>query len=354
MTPRTTRPPVVIAGVGETGPVAADPRSIPEMVLEVVDAALADAGCTHADIDAVVTASVDLFDGLTASNIAVTEVVGAVMKPESRIAGDGLAAVIHAACQLWAKSYRTVLVVGHAKPSMAAYQELTTWAMDPITLQPLGIDFLTCAALQAAAIHAGDADAEKRWADTAAQRRTRAAEHGGLAEGCTPDHVLSSPFVASPLREGMCAPLADGACAIVLRMAADADGPRIAGVGHDMAPHALGDRQLTAWDSAARACSRAYVTAGLADGDRAFDLVEPSCAYAHEEELFMAAAGVEAGAVSPTGGLFAGAIPVVAGMSRLAAAVRRMRTDAVCRRALVHGTWGPAGQAHAAAVLEAA
>lgn len=354
MTRRTERPPVVIAGVGETGPAAADPRSIPEMVLEVVDAALADARCTHDDIDAVVTASVDLFDGLTASNIAVTEVVGAVMKPECRISGDGLAAVIHAACQLWAESYRTVLVVGHAKPSMADFQELTTWAMDPITVQPLGVDFLTCAALQASAMHAADAGAARRWADTAARHRTRAAEHGGLAEACTAGEVLSSPVVASPLREGMCAPLADGACALVLRAAPDADGPRIAGVGHDMAPHALGDRRLTAWDGAGRAFARVCATAGLTGSDRAFDLVEPSCTYAHEEELFLSATNVSPDTISPAGGLFGGAIPVVAGMSRLAAAVRRMRADAGCRRALVHGAWGPAGQAHAMAILEAA
>ncbi len=354
MTPRTGRPPVFVAGVGETGPATADSRSIPEMVLEAVDAALADAGCTHDDIDGVVTASVDLFDGLTASNIAVTEVVGAVMKPESRIAGDGLAAVIHAACQLWAESYRTVLVVGHAKPSMAAFQDLTTWAMDPITLQPLGVDFLTCAALQASAIQAGDADADRRWADTAARQRTAAAAHGGLAVTCSSDDVLSSPVVASPLREGMCAPLADGACALVLRTGGDARGPRITGVGHDMAPHALGDRQLTAWEGAERAYARACATAGLAVGDRAFDLVEPSCTYAHEEELFLTATNVSPDSLSPTGGLFGGAVPVVAGMSRVAVATRRMRSDAGCSRALVHGAWGPAGQAHAMAILEAA
>lgn len=81
-----TRRPVFVAGCGQIGPVADDPRSIPEIVLQAVEGALEDAGITHKDIDAVVTASVDILDGLTASNIAVTEVVGAVMKPEARIA----------------------------------------------------------------------------------------------------------------------------------------------------------------------------------------------------------------------------------------------------------------------------
>ena len=87
-------PEVVVAGLGQAGPKPADDRSIAEMVLAAVQAALSDAQLGYADLDAVVTASVDLFDGLTASNIAVTEVVGAVMKPETRIAGDGLAAAV--------------------------------------------------------------------------------------------------------------------------------------------------------------------------------------------------------------------------------------------------------------------
>ncbi|MEZ5075624.1 MAG: hypothetical protein R2691_12480, partial [Solirubrobacterales bacterium] len=62
------RPAVAIVGVGETGPVADDPRSIPEMALGAVEEALADAGLGFSDLEAVVTASVDLLDGLTASN----------------------------------------------------------------------------------------------------------------------------------------------------------------------------------------------------------------------------------------------------------------------------------------------
>ncbi|MCP4299133.1 MAG: hypothetical protein GY783_00990, partial [Gammaproteobacteria bacterium] len=72
--------PVAIAGWGLSGPVPEDLRSIPEMALDAVQQALANAAMSYDDIDAVVTASVDVFDGLTASNIAVTEVVGAVMK----------------------------------------------------------------------------------------------------------------------------------------------------------------------------------------------------------------------------------------------------------------------------------
>lgn len=345
-----TRRPVFVAGFGQVGPVADDPRSIPEIVLWAVEGALEDAGIGHKDIDAVVTASVDILDGLTASNIAVTEVVGAVMKPEARIAADGLAAAIHGACQIWSGAYDTVLIVAHAKPSMAPYQDLMLWAMDPIYLQPLGVDFLTCAGLQARALAAGDGDAERRWADLVSARRA------GTPSAISADEVLASPVVASPLRAEMCAPMEDGACAIVLSAVLGGDGerPQVSGIGHDLAPHHLGDREIGLWRGLGRACDRAYRMAAIDNPASAFDLAEPSCLFPHEEELFVAAAGIGNGTVvSPGGGLFAGHTPVVAGLGRLAAAASAMRRDAGCGRALAHGAWGPAGQGQAVLILEA-
>ncbi|HJM50290.1 MAG TPA: hypothetical protein QGF63_10625 [Alphaproteobacteria bacterium] len=340
---------VVVAGLGQTGPSPADGRSIAEMVLPAVQAALADADLGYDDIDAVVTASVDLFDGLTASNIAITEVVGAVMKPETRIAGDGLAAALHAACQIRAGAYEVVLVVAHAKPSMADFQDLSQWALDPIFLQPLGLDFLACAGLQASAMAAADPEAPERWAETAA-RRLNAAD--GQKKPATAADVLDSPLVAAPLRAGMCAPLADGAVAVLLR--AGGPGPRLAGLGHDLDVHLPGDRDPAAWPGLTRALARALKSAGLAASDRAFDLAEPSCLYAHEEELFIGATGLEPKTeISPGGGLFGGAVPVAAGLARLLAAAQRLRADPACRRALVQGSWGPAGQGQVVAIIKA-
>ena len=109
-----------------------------------------------------------------------------------------------------------------------------------------------------------------------------------------------------------------------------------------------------AWPGLTRALARAQKSAGLANSDSTFDLAEPSCFYAHEEELFVGATGLAAGTeISPSGGLFGGAVPVAAGLMRLQAATQRLRADPDCRRALVHGTWGPAGQGQVVAILEA-
>ncbi|MFQ5516440.1 MAG: hypothetical protein ACE5E8_02600 [Acidimicrobiia bacterium] len=340
---------VAVLGCGSTIPVEEEARSIPEMVLAAVEASLSDAGMGWDDIDAVVTASVDLFDGLTASNIAVTEVAGAVMKPETRIAADGLAAAIHAVYQIQAEAYRRVLVVAHGKASMAPHWDLTAWAMDPISLQPLGVDFLVVAGLQATVMAAGDAGAERHWAELVARRR-RAGAADAMAPPCHASNILASPIVASPLRSGMCAPLGDSACAVVL--GAEGRGAVITGAGHDLSPHHPGERQLSRWDGLERACRRAYATAGIGDPSTAFDIAEPSCLFPHEEELFTAAAGIGTGTmISPGGGLFPGTAPVAAGLSRLIAAAEAV-AGSEANRVLAHGTWGPAGQGQAVLVVE--
>lgn len=360
------RPRIHVAGIGSAGPTIEDPRSIPEMVLEAVEHAIDDAGVNMRAVDAVVTASVDLFDGLTASSIAVTEVVGAVMKPETRMAGDALCAVTHAACQLWGGVYGTVLVVAHGKPSMADHDALTAWAMDPIHLQPLGVSFRVCAGLVAQRLSEEDPGAPNRWAGLAAAHRSAA------GEACSRQDVRDSPMVASPITRAMCAPLADAAYAVVLRRTDREDDARgaalrsgeprrrrgdrrvyLSGVGHDLAPHSLGERDPTQWEGLRRACARAYAHAGV-DSAAAFDLLEPSCAYAHEQDQFVAAVEPRPDALlSPDGGLFGGTAPITAGLSRLVAATRRMRAQPALKRALAHGTWGPAGQGQAVAVLEA-
>jgi acetyl-CoA C-acetyltransferase len=330
-----------VVGVGRSGLTPVDPRSIPEMVLEATQRALEDAGVGLADVQSVVSASVDLFDGLTASNLALTEVTGAVMKPETRIAGDGLGALIHGACQIAAGAYDLVLVVAHCKPSMSDWQALTSWSLDPIYQQPLGLTWRAWAGLQARECVQRDLGTPQRWAEIVVRRRRDA----GLPAG-SPEEVLASPVVASPLREAMRAPLADAACALVLQPGRAGRGVRLRSVGHDLAAHS--PRDLGEWTGLRRALQRARSLGGEAP----FDLLEPSCVYPHEEQLFLQAIGGRGKAeLSPTGGLFAGAAPVVSGLSRAAAAVTWLRAHG--GRALAHGTWGPAGQAQAVAILEA-
>ncbi len=338
-------PAIAIAGVGRSGPVPRDPRSVPELVREAVELALADAGAGHDEVDAVVTASVDLTDGLTASNLAVTEVVGAVMKPETRIAADGLCAVLHGACQILAGAYRTVLVVAHGKASMAPQPALQAWAFDPITLQGLGPDFDTLAGLEARLLVAADPEAPRRWAALAARRRSDA--------GAPPPHAPHE-VIASPLTRELAAPPADGACAVLMRAEHPGSVRWLAG-GHDLAAHAPGERALGRRPGLRRAFERACDFGSL-DPRARLGLVEPSCRFPHVEELVCEALGpaCDGALVSPSGGLLGGDVPWAAGLGRLIDAVERLRAEPALGRALAHGAWGPAGQGQVVALLEAA
>lgn len=345
-----TRPRIAVAGIGECGPVEQDDRAIPELVLEAVEAALSDAGLSYGDIDGTVTASVDLNDGLTASNIAVTEVVGAVMGPETRISGDGLGALAHAACQLWAGAYGTVLVVAHGKASMADQDAISRWTLDPVSLQQVGLSDLALAGLQARLPAHLDDRAELRWARRAAELR-----------GCSVDDVLASDVIASPLRALMAVPAADAAVAVVLQaLTPEADGPPVlpqnavflTGVGFDLDAHELGDRDLSAWPGLTRALDRALTVASPAHppgnrGRETFDVIEAGFRFPHEEDLFNTATSLR-----NTGNPYRGAAPVAAGLGRLISVTRTLRAQP--GRGLAHGRWGPAGQAHAVAILESA
>lgn len=358
---------VTVAGTGRgTFQVRNSEQSVVEMTAEAVEAALADAGIELGDVDAAVTASVDLWDGRTASNVALTEVVGAVMKPETRIAADGLAAFAHAAMTVAAGAHETVLCVAHCKPSEAAHLALTAWTLDPVLLQPLGLDDAACAGLQA------DQCGERveAWAEAVVEARARAAAEPlgpGLPEASIAQ-VLAAPSLAAPLTEAMAAPLLDGAAAVVLSRGPAPGRAQLAGLGYAVDEHYLGDRDLLALPALREAAAAAVRCAPRQPQTTPAPLAiaELSAPYAHQGRLHAEAiaAGLAAGAVgdgdrparpldgvdlNPSGGGLAGAPPFVAGLARLIEVCRRLRPG---ERGLAHGTWGPAGQAHCVVALE--
>lgn len=375
---------VAIVGVGQTAYEAAKPhQAIPEMVLEAVERALEDARIPMSEVEAAVTASVDLWDGRTASNIQVTEVVGAVMKPEARVAGDGLLAALHAAMTVEAGAYGTVLVVAHSKMSEGQHWACSSWALDPIWQQPLGLDFLSAAALQARAYRERSGVGEQGWAQVVEKNQANARSNplARAGAGRTAAEVLASPLVADPLRVLDAAPFADGACALLLASpdrarALGCPGPvALQGWGYACEAHYVGDRDLTEPAALRKASRRAYAAAGIVDPRRDLQVIECSEAFSYQEPLWCEGLGLcgpaeggrllEEGVtrrdgplpVNPSGGMLGGSPFVVAGLARLAEAVLQVRGEATghqvrgVRRALAHGSHGPAGQHHAVAVV---
>ncbi|MBI4672087.1 MAG: hypothetical protein HY741_10535 [Chloroflexi bacterium] len=302
--------PITILGVGRTDYEPKPGVSIPEMVHHAVQAALADAGLTMQDVDARVTASADLWDGLTASNVAITEVVGAVMQPEARVAGDGLAAACHGAMSILANAYNVVLVVAHCKASMGDSGGITNWTFDPIYQQPLGLDDAAAAALQSSALH----------------------------------------FPTPPLPP----PIADGAAAIILAHAPHPQSairdPQLIGMGWALDEHYLGDRDLTDSPALREAARRALALANLDDPKRDLTFVELSEHFDYQRELWTFILGLDSTHdINSSGGLQRGVPPFVAGLDRLIQVVLRLRQESGV--ALAHGCWGPCGQGQVVMVV---
>jgi acetyl-CoA C-acetyltransferase len=358
---------VAIVGIGQTRYEIKEEQTIPELVYEAVQRALQDAKRSIQDIDNVVTASVDLWDGLTASNVAVTEVVGAVMKPEARISADGSLACVQACMNLLADAYKTTLVVAHCKGSMSDHFNLTNWTLDPIYQQPLGLDDLTAAALQARVCLQNRQFTQEECASVVVRSRRNAKNNlcAYMREEVTEEDILHSPILADPIRELEIAPGCDGACALVLTRDGQAckitDKPIwIQGMGYCLEDHYLGDRDLADLRALREAARRAYAMAGVTDPIKQINFVELTTPFAYQELLWLKAlgmAGIDLAVVNPSGGMLAGTPPFVAGLARIAEAALHLRAETNqyqrtrARTALAHGCWGPAGQGHCVLIL---
>ncbi len=350
-------------------------QAITDTVFEVVQEAMADAGVSREDVDSIVTSSVDLWDGRTASNQMLTDVVGAIMKSESRVAGDGLGATFQGMMTILCGASDLTLVVSQCRGSMGDPYGISNWVFDPIFQQPLGLDYLSAAALQANHYMKRFGITQEDCARVVVKNLNDAQNNpqAQVAKETTTDDVMHSPMWAYPIKEMDAAPVSDGACAIVLASQKKAKALSknpvwILGAGCCVEAHYLGDRDLTEGEALAKASKKAYEMAGIHDPVKELDLAEVSAEFSYQELLWTELMGfcgrgngikfleqgmTSAGGalpVNPSGGMIAGNPVTVAGLTRLVEAVLQVRGKAEARQvqnakmALAHGTTGCCGQ----------
>jgi len=350
-------------------------EDIPETVFKVVQQAMAEAGIDRDDLDSIVTCSVDLWDGRTASNQMLADVVGSIMKPESRVAGDGLGAVFQGMLTILAGASEITLVVSQCRGSMGDHYEISNWVFDPIYQQPLGLDYLSAGALQANHYMKQFGISQEDCARIVVKNRKDAQNnpYAQVVKETTVEEVMDSPMWAYPIKEMDASPISDGACAVVLASrdkakALSKEPVWILGAGSCVDSHYLGDRDLTGGDALIKASNVAYGMAGISDPLKELDVAEVSAAFSYQELLWTELMGFCArgegakilqegmtslgGAlpVNPSGGMIAGNPVTVAGLTRLVEAVSQVRGEAGDRqvrqanRALSHGTTGCCGQ----------
>ncbi|MGP3912028.1 thiolase domain-containing protein [Nonomuraea sp. 10N515B] len=290
--------------------------------------------------------SCDYLAGAPFSFVSALDALGAWPPiSESHVEMDGAWALYEAWVRLQHGDVDSALVYGFGKSSLGDLRTIMTLQLDPYYLAPLGLDQLSYAALQAAAV-----DADRKELDEIV-RRSRA---DGRANPYALD--LSEPededFAVQPLKQTDVPPITDGAAAIVLATGdlareLSASPAYIRGIAHRIEPHYLGMRDLARSASAADAARAAGV------GKGPVEVAELHAQFPHEEIILREALELTGDTViNPSGGPLA-ANPVMAtGLIRIGEAAQRI-LDGHARRTVAHAAGGPCLQHNLVTVLEA-
>ncbi len=357
------------------------------MALEVVESLQAQTGLTFTrhepggGIDMSISVSDDVFDARTISNNAMTDVLGAHLGCEEKVAQEGIQAIYYGLAAIASGHHDIVLVLGHCKESQGKSRNMVTHlAFDPFYTRPLGMDFCAAAGLQARAYGEKSNVTDAHLANIVAGAREKAAKNPytqGL-EQVTAEDVLASKMLADPIRELHAYPVSDGAVGMILASEEAAkkitDKPVwIEGVGNCMDSFFLGDRDPASSFALQKAAKRAYERAGIGNPRESIDLVELSDQYAYQLPMWLEGLGLceEGGGgrwldegglekmnVNPSGGMLGGNPLILGGLVRAAEAALQLKGEAGDRqsgnpqKALAHGVMGPAGQFHSVVILQ--
>ncbi len=356
----------------------ADKARVQDLVWEVVKPVMRRTGLEFIEgmgVDNTVSCSDDIFDARTISDGAITDYVGAHMRSEEKVAMDSLQAVFYAYAGILSGHYDITLVVAHSKESQGKSRNLiTNAAFDPIYNRTLGIDYLQAAALQARAYMDYTGADRNDMARAVVKARKNAAKNPYAQEtgGLNVTDVTKAKMVSDPLGELDIYPVSDGAVAMILATESKAvkltDKPVwIKGAGCCYDEFYLGERNLADSEALREAAGQAYETAGINRPKQQLDVAEISAYYSYQEPLWsegLSLCGRKKGVellkssesgpkgripVNPSGGPLAGNPMMVGGIARAAECYLQLTGNAGKRqvkdakRALAHGTGGPAG-----------
>ncbi|MGV9819314.1 thiolase domain-containing protein [Nocardia xishanensis] len=313
-----------------------------EMLVPCFQQLYSDLSITKSDIDFWCSGSSDYLAGRAFSFISAVDAIGAVPPiNESHVEMDAAWALYEAFVKLKSGQARTALVYGFGKSSAGTLRQVLTLQLDPYLVAPLWPDALSIAGLQArAGLDAG------RWTE-----RDMAAVAAG--DSGDVESLLATPYVANPLHAHDCAPITDGAAAIVLAVGDRArelcERPAwITGMAHRIDTPVLGARDLTVSPSTSAAAQA--VTGGDLSG---FDLAELHAPFSHQQLILAEAIGLKPETkVNLSGGALAANPMFAAGLERIGFAAEAIMAG-TANRALAHATSGPALQQNLVTVLEA-
>lgn len=295
---RDPRTPWSRAGVGVVGsrilaPYASAERSLEEVLYDLTRSALSDANVGIDDIDGIIVAANDQYDGRAISVMAASGSVGGVDRDILSTPSAAEHAFVLGALRVASGQFRTQLIVSWSPTEVASLSSAQRLAADPYFHRALPLDELSSYGLQAGALEA----ALPGLFDTALSIVAKNRRHGALAypdavaSAGAPDEIRRSRPIRWPLREGMVSPPIAGAVAVVLasqdfvQERAIATPAWIRGMGWATEPSFLGDRDLAQAPALASAARQAYAEAAIVDAIAEIDVAEVADATPYQELL---------------------------------------------------------------------
>ncbi|MEO6987237.1 MAG: thiolase domain-containing protein [Aquihabitans sp.] len=325
-----------------------------EMLMPAIHDALRQVDMTIDDIGFTCSGSTDYLAGTAFSFVSTLDGVGPWPPiQESHVEMDGAWALYEAWVKLQIGEIDTALVYGYAKSSPGDLPMVLTRQLDPITMGPLWPDSVSMAALQARSLLDAGKATEEQFAEVAARSRRDALDNPNaqLAWDRSVADVLAEDYLVAPLRRSDCAPITDGAAAIVLA-AGDVARSKVTrpawirGIDHRVEPIHLGLRDLTVSESTRIAAEKA----GVADGP--VDVAELHAPFTSQELILAEALGLGAETtINPSGGALSANAMMTAGLIRIGEVANRI-SSGDANRGVAHATSGPCLQQNLVCVLE--
>jgi acetyl-CoA acetyltransferase len=323
-----------------------------EMLIPVFHEVLGATGLSKRDIGFWCSGSSDYLAGRAFSFVSAVDAIGA-WPPinESHVEMDGAWALYEAWVKIQTGEVDTALVYGFGKSSAGNLRRVLALQLDPYLVGPLWPDSVSIAGLQARLGLDSGLWTERDMAEVAARSRADAVGNprAQLSGVLDVEELLARPYLADPLRAHDCAPISDGAAAVVLAAGERAreicERPAwITGIEHRVESGSLGARDLTS--------SPSTVAAAKAAGADGVELAELHAPFTHQEILLRQALGLgDEVRINPSGGALCGNPMFAAGLARIGEAASAVMTGAA-GRVLAHATGGPALQQNLVCVME--
>jgi acetyl-CoA C-acetyltransferase len=284
-----------VIGVAIMPSVSGDAQSLEELLYEVTQRALKDAGLVIEDIDGIVVGANDQYDGRAISVMMASGSVGGVDRDILSTPSAGEHAFVMGALRVACGQYRTQLVLAWSPTEAGSLPEVQRLAADPIFHRRLPLDEMGAHAMQANALMATVPNVE-------AFARGVANKNGSNGRAAYPAEAAgrtATKLIRWPLEPGTLPIPVTGAVAMVLaseEFVTEHAKPVawIAGMGWATEPPFLGDRDLTTTPAMEAAAKQAYGEAGITDPANAFDVAEVADATPYQELLAYEGLGLAA------------------------------------------------------------